>query len=59
MDDPSALYFAWHNIPSSFNFENSDVKNNKKDHRSGGALKEGCPYICIKHIIKLFVLNVF
>ena len=27
--------------------------HNKNDHRSGGAVKEGCPYICIKHIIKL------
>ena len=26
---------------------------NKNDHRSGGAVKEGCPYICIKHTIKL------
>ena len=26
---------------------------NKNDHRSGGAVKEGCPYLCIKHIIKL------
>ena len=25
----------------------------KNDHRSGGAVKDGCPYICIKHIIKL------
>ena len=24
---------------------------NKNDHRSGGAVKEGCPYLCIKHII--------
>ena len=29
------------------------VVKNKNDHRSGGAVKEGCPYICIKHIIKL------
>ena len=26
---------------------------NQNDHRSGGAVKEGCPYLCIKHIIKL------
>ena len=25
----------------------------KNDHRSGGAVKEGCPYLCTKHIIKL------
>ena len=28
-------------------------KKNKNDLRSGGAVKEVCPYICIKHIIKL------
>ena len=26
---------------------------NKNDHRFGGAVKEGCPYLCIKHIRKL------
>ena len=31
----------------------SDLIINKNDHRSGGAVKEGCPYIFIKHIIKL------
>ena len=24
----------------------------KNDHRSGGAVKEDCPYICIKNMIK-------
>ena len=28
-------------------------KFNKNDHRSGGAVKEGCPHICIKHIINI------
>ena len=46
-----------------FKFELDDLKNkviinqrnelvifsdkNKNDHRSGGAVKEGCPYLCI------------
>ena len=26
---------------------------NKNDHRSGGAVKGGYPYLCIEHMIKL------
>ena len=32
---------------------NNIYGTNKNDHRSGGAVKEGCPYLCIKHKIKL------
>ena len=28
-------------------------QSNKNDHRSGEAVKEGCSYLCIKHMIKL------
>ena len=33
--------------------EKAGTYKNKNDHRSGGAVKEGCPSICIKHMIKL------
>ena len=41
------------------------LKFNKNDHRSGGAVIGGCPYLCIKKIIikkkvvccSIFVLN--
>ena len=41
------------------NNHSSIEEENKNDHRSGVAVKEGCPYLCIKHIIKLFFFNVF
>ena len=50
-----ALYVMTNDIRGKIAIKNLPIQPgiNKNDHRSGGAVKEVFPYICIKHIIKL------